>query len=240
MMSPTNGNDDEHDRHIKDGTSEMMSMEMESLHPGASAVGKSLHQKAPHPCQQLWMLIKLHIESYPKIFSTVGLIGLAFFMYLAVEWSKPPLQRHKATHDYSDIHLDYDFKASQIDHWCLFGGDTACKCEDFTEPVSREESKGWVAQHKANKESIQLDYDYDIAFLGDDVIEDLVGTRYHVLIPDGSRISDDFKKNFTYDAGASIDSVALGISGDSVCVLEPFWDLNVAVQTYSPFSLVWQ
>ena len=120
-MSPTNGHgDDDKGPRINDtNANEMLAMEMESLHPGSTTVRKQQTKQA-HVLSQLWILIKLHIESYPKIFSVVGLVGLALFMYIVVEWSKPPLARHKFTEDYSTVQADYDFKATQIDKWCLF------------------------------------------------------------------------------------------------------------------------
>lgn len=99
--------------------SNMVAMEMESLHPGSTTVRTNSKPPASF-LSNLWMLIRLHIESHPQIFSIVGLLGLAFFMYVAVEYSRPPLERHKVTGDYSVLKMNYDFKAAQIDHWCLF------------------------------------------------------------------------------------------------------------------------
>jgi hypothetical protein len=125
-----NGGSDHHQL----GTN-IVAMEMESLHPsggGQQSVRRQNRQSSSsssqqssgeyrmHPLTSLWMLIKLHLEYYPKISSIVGISLLAFLMYLAVEASKPPLARHKLTHDYTDIDAAYNWKAAQIDHWCLF------------------------------------------------------------------------------------------------------------------------
>lgn len=120
MMNPANGTDDDNRHVLEEKANEMLAMEMESLHPGSTTVRQRQPKPHYHFLSQLWLLVKLHIESYPKIFSTIGLIALAFFMYMAVEWSKPPLTRNKLSDDISSIHMDYDFKARHIDHWCLF------------------------------------------------------------------------------------------------------------------------
>jgi len=92
-----------------------MEMEMESLQP--MPVRSSMQR---HPIDQLWMLLKLHIEYYPKISTTIALtlIVLAFFAIMSS--FQHPLARHRLAHDYSTIDRHYNFKASQIDHWCLF------------------------------------------------------------------------------------------------------------------------
>ena len=266
-MTPTNGHADDKGPRVND-TNEMLSMEMESLHPGSTTVRKRQTQPSDHPLSQLWLLIKLHIESYPKIFSTVGLVALAFLMYMAVEWSKPSLSRHKVSMDYSDISLDYNFRAAQIDHWCLFvcfifsccamllarpnslfrtsfvvclfifdilvlsvflccvlrndlplnltqGGDNACSCEDFTEPIPRDEVPGWLDAHEANKKRWleESDPTFDVVFLGDDVIEELNGECLNAARPGGQQIAQDFQESFNSDGRKGL---ALGIAGDSV------------------------
>ncbi|KAL7557717.1 hypothetical protein ACA910_018511 [Epithemia clementina (nom. ined.)] len=196
----------------------MFAMEMESLHPGSTTVRARQQPKQQHQFfSQLWMLIKLRMESSPKIFSTIGLIALAFFMYIAVEWSKPPLARHEVKADYSNIQLDYDFKATQIDHWCLFGDDSACTCDDFSEPVPREEIKGWMEAHNANKKRYKAGGDYDIVFLGDDLIEELNGTWLNITAPAGVEIKENFIKTFggENEDKEQMEALALGIAGDS-------------------------
>lgn len=111
----------------------IVAMEMESLNTGHQSVRQSSRQQNQsyyssssgggfnvHPLTSLWMLIKMHLEYYPKISSILGITLLGFLMYLAVEASKPPLSRHKLAHDYTDIDKAYNWKAAQIDHWCLF------------------------------------------------------------------------------------------------------------------------
>ena len=96
------------------------------------------------------------------------------------------------------------------------GNDDACSCEDFSEPISREEIPGWMASHEANKARFKPGVEYDVVFLGDDVIEEMNGTWLNRPAPSGSTIADDFKKVFSSDLGGDLEGVALGIVGDSV------------------------
>lgn len=97
----------------------------------------------------------------------------------------------------------------------LQGGDDACHCEDFTEPESREEHPGWLAVHEANKKRIG-EKTYELVFLGDDLVENLNGLAYNEPIKQSKKIQTYFNETFVYEAGAAIDSIALGITGDSV------------------------
>lgn len=101
------------------------------------------------------------------------------------------------------------------------GDDDACSCEDFTEPVSREEVEGWLTVHEENKNRIVTnEYEiakYDIVFYGDDLVENLNGLSYNEPIKGGTQIAEYFKNQFTYDGPESnVNSLALGITGDSV------------------------
>jgi hypothetical protein len=63
------------------------------------------------------MLTKLYIESYPKI-----LYRCTCWVHHAVRRRvcEAPVTRNRVSHDYTAIDYNYNFKASQIDHWCLF------------------------------------------------------------------------------------------------------------------------
>ena len=91
-------------------------MEMEGLQP--MPVRSSTKQ---HPIDQLWMLIKLHLEYYPKIAASIGFILLGLFFYFFVNSLRTPVSRHTLHHgEYTKIDQHYNFKAAQIDHWCLW------------------------------------------------------------------------------------------------------------------------
>jgi hypothetical protein len=58
--------------------------------------------------------------------------------------------------------------------------------------------------------------DLDVVFFGDDMIEQLSGTRG--LGVDGAEgMEDYFEKTFTRNGGGKVNAIALGSSGDTVC-----------------------
>lgn len=232
----------------------VMSLEMEQLHPEPTTVR---YPQKLSLLDQIFLLFKLYMESYPRIASFVGFVVFTFCIYAAVVYSQPPLARNQLEHTYTafDEKIDRDFsgKVSQMDHWCLFvsrntattaidvthllmfigrlttsisnlslqGDDEACSCEDFTDPMPREEVTGWLEVHEKNKQRIVENEwhmaEYDMVFYGDDLIENLNGYAYNRPIAHSDTISNYFKEQFTFEnEESSINSIALGITGDSV------------------------
>ena len=64
--------------------------------------------------------------------------------------SKNAFQNAHVFHDYSNINSKYDLTLGSIDHWCLFGDDNNCQCEDPLVPMGKHSSRKWTAQHKEN------------------------------------------------------------------------------------------
>lgn len=95
----------------------VMSLEMEQLHPEPTAVR---YQQKLSLLDQIFLLARLYMESYPRISSAVTFLVFSFCIYAAVVYSKPPLTRNKLAHEYNDIDRDYNWKLTQMDHWCLF------------------------------------------------------------------------------------------------------------------------
>ena len=95
----------------------VMSLEMEQLHPEPTTVR---YPQKLSLVDQIFLLARLYIESYPRISSFLGFVVFTFCIYAAVIYSKPPMQRHKLEHDYKDIDRDFGLKLSKMDHWCLF------------------------------------------------------------------------------------------------------------------------
>jgi hypothetical protein len=172
---------------------------------------------------QLIIIIKLYVETYPRITSIVAacvIVALFFFTLISV---RQPVKRNKLYHDYSKIDMDYNFKASQIDQWCLYGGDDTCQCDDFTEPLDRYEKKDWMEAHKANVDMIDPTKHYDVIFYGDEVTEGWNGRWLgkSVIPPmDGAKIKEYFNETFTKAGGGDFEGLALGIMGDVVCLLQ--------------------
>jgi hypothetical protein len=111
-------------------------------------------------------------------------------------------------------------------------------CDDFSEPVSREEFKGFMVAHEANKRRIQPDVKYDVVFLGDETTEGWNGKLLGLPFPGGKKIQKFWDETFTSDGGGDIEGLALGIAGDSVrrfmfavksfCLLEALDSYNLS------------
>jgi len=203
------------------------------------------HRRNHHPVDQMWSIVKLYMELHPYKATVVVFVLVGFVLHLMVDRyhrSRYGMLRHSLHHDYSHIDTKYNFRASQLENWCLFGTDEDCACEDFVDPVDRAESKpGWTATHRANLELINEgstatfgDVYYDVIFLGDETTEIWngrllnlpVGKGNRRSIPDGHAISEWFNNTFGKskddDKGQrerenhQFNGLALGIAGDSV------------------------
>lgn len=89
-------------------------------------------------------------------------------------------------------------------------------------PRNDEHDGWWQVAHENNKKRV-VDTDgymakYDMVFYGDDLVENLSGLEYGKRRdPDGDAIDEYFRETFTYEGERSnLNSVALGITGDSV------------------------
>lgn len=188
-------------------------------------------------------LCKIYAELYPKVF--YGVSGfLLVSLVLCVTVFKPKFyQRNFMQYDYSGLRLDYNFKTAQIDHWCVFGNDDMCSCEDPTEFVPNVDTEGWMKAHERNKQFINdfsdqyYKNDLDVIFVGGDIVEEMAG--YNTMKSSTGRVVN-YKMNQMWNAtfgsqggggGSEITSLrgtgefgsmpssnfkglALGISGD--------------------------
>jgi hypothetical protein len=93
-----------------------LEVEMDALRPNEV---RPSHMRQ-HPLEGIWMLIKLYIESYPKIASVVAFSLIGCLMLFLATSVQAPVTRNRISHDYTEIDNNYNFRASQIDHWCLF------------------------------------------------------------------------------------------------------------------------
>jgi hypothetical protein len=180
------------------------------------------HLSDPLDCgrlRSLMALIKLYMVYYPGITSFLAaIVVVVSVLSIALSFRKP-ITRNQLYHDYSKIDMHYNFQAAKVDHWCLWGGDAACTCDDFTTPLSREEKKGWVQTHAGNTKRIDVSKDYDVVFIGDEVAEGWNGEwlgRPGFPTGDALKTKDFFTNTFTKDGGGEFEGLALGIMGDDV------------------------
>jgi hypothetical protein len=204
------------------GQSNMTPIEMEPMQVAASTPSERRRPVSliRYRMEQLWMIIKLYIEYHPRIASSIAALCVAVAFYFVLEsLVRRPVTRNRLYRDYSAIDMHYNFKASQIDHWCLWGGDDQCKCDDFTEPLSRDEKKDWLKTHRENVDSIDITKEYDVVFYGDEIVEGWNGLWLgKPLLPAvlGTKIHQYFTENFTKDGGGEFEGLALGLFGDVV------------------------
>ena len=184
-------------------------------------------------CGYLTTCCWLTFQSSPKcgwILTMMVVAGLAYGLVYCLD---PTVQVGVVTHDWTSVSSAYDLKAGDIDHWCLTGDDSSCRCEDPLQPADRGEYKSWAQAHKANKKLIAKYAttgdpitgtfggdlsrpSVDVAFLGESLIEEMDG-RWLGMTQGGhlESLAKMFNKRFQKSAGADLEAVPLGIAGDS-------------------------
>mmetsp|Transcript_17364 Transcript_17364/g.33155 ORF Transcript_17364/g.33155 Transcript_17364/m.33155 type:complete len:507 (-) Transcript_17364:275-1795(-) len=101
------------------------------------------------------------VQAFLIIYRTEVLLGFVLAVSVSIAFSsatshsrgrrrRDPFQSAHISHDYSDVKSKYDLTLGSIDHWCLHGDDSNCRCEDPLEPMSKRSSHKWEEQHKEN------------------------------------------------------------------------------------------
>jgi len=146
---------------------------------------------------------------------------LIFFVtctIISVKHEIDPTKVAKIKHDYSTVASQYELSMSKIDHWCIFGGDDGCTCNDPLEPISRAELPGWMRAHKLNKKMIQSAVaqrkTVDVAFIGDSITEEWNGRWAGRNMTRLAPIKQVFDEYFNKANQAQFEGMALGINGD--------------------------
>ena len=121
---------------------------------------------------------------------------------------------------YSDENHGWNFDLGSIREWCLGNKYNACNCDDPLTPLSGEEgsrSGWWMRAHEINKSIISnhTNDGLDVVFLGDSITERWIARRRGIFDPSLKKNLDSFQRIFTRDGGSDINSIALGISGDT-------------------------
>eukprot|EP00591_Stephanopyxis_turris_P009166 CAMPEP_0195508398 /NCGR_PEP_ID=MMETSP0794_2-20130614/1612_1 /TAXON_ID=515487 /ORGANISM="Stephanopyxis turris, Strain CCMP 815" /LENGTH=420 /DNA_ID=CAMNT_0040635343 /DNA_START=120 /DNA_END=1382 /DNA_ORIENTATION=- len=168
-------------------------------------------------------LISMLMDSHPAISYTVVALLLLFLVTSMVMHSASIRNERKMDprikHDYSDVQSVYDLKLGSIDHWCIYGGDDGCTCDDPLEGTSHAERRGWIKTHKKNLERIDQTFsdnrEIDVAFIGDSITEGWTGQSLGHNSTAFAGVPAIFEKFFSKDGGADYEGIALGISGDT-------------------------
>lgn len=173
--------------------------------------------------QGLVTYFKLWIQLYPRL---AAAIGFCLFLLILITWAPfrtrhaPDMTRNHVERDYAKLSTNYDLRKAQIHHWCLFGGNDNCYCEDPTQGASREETKGWSVTHTHNKHHIndnpvvQAGGSLDVVFYGAEVFQAWgEGKFLDRGFDEGAQIATYFNQTFR-SPEAEIQGMALGIYTD--------------------------
>lgn len=181
--------------------------------------------------------VKLAMQLYPKATmiagSVVGLLLLvATTRSLVHSHHKTVTRNHgeltpleTASGEISTERLDETFTklASEIHHWCLFGGNDNCdQCDnDPTAGMgqSKSESPVWTHTHKRNKQLLLKEWGtatpLDVLFLGDETFQAWgEGQFLDKSFDEGPTIVKSFEDTFQ-----GLRAASLGIYSDKVCTV---------------------
>ncbi|KAG7374654.1 GDSL-like lipase/acylhydrolase family protein [Nitzschia inconspicua] len=112
--------------------------------------------------------------------------------------------------------------------------DTRCTCPDPKSPLQNTTSPLWGSHHQ-NMVFIaeHAPKDLDVVFFGDDMIEQLSGTR--ALGVEGAEgMEEYFEKTFTRKGGGKLNAIALGSSGDTGPNLLWHWENGIKQANLKP------
>jgi len=112
--------------------------------------------------------------------------------------------------------------------------DERCSCPDPNKALGNETSKVWKSNHdRIVYQAKNAPDDLDIVFFGDDMIEQLSGTRgLGVHIEEGMEAY--FDRQFTRKHGGKLNAIALGSSGDTGPNLLWHWENGVSQAKLHP------
>lgn len=166
--------------------------------------------------------ISLLCAAYPTACAALLFISIGLVLFgLGEAIFNPRIKYGYVAHDYSNLKSIHDFRMANIDHWCLRGDSTSCRCEDPFQPVSRAEYNSWKVGFKTNRKIVQAleadpSSDIDIAFVGESIVEEMDG-RWMGVEREGElkHLKSIFDERFNKKKGGKLSGVALGIAGDA-------------------------
>lgn len=96
----------------------------------ASATGFSHHPERGSCLQYCTAYVSLICYYHPWVCSSIAAaVGLALMLALVNAVFNPVGTYGVMPHDHSNIRSKYDLNMTNIDHWCLGGGNENCPCE---------------------------------------------------------------------------------------------------------------
>eukprot|EP00554_Chaetoceros_debilis_P016552 CAMPEP_0194126534 /NCGR_PEP_ID=MMETSP0150-20130528/60041_1 /TAXON_ID=122233 /ORGANISM="Chaetoceros debilis, Strain MM31A-1" /LENGTH=405 /DNA_ID=CAMNT_0038820401 /DNA_START=48 /DNA_END=1265 /DNA_ORIENTATION=- len=161
---------------------------------------------------------------------SIILVGAVYRTYQYENWNwRAEYEKYEKKHsswdiDYTSIHSSLELQLSEINHWCLDGGDANChKCHDPTLPYARLDTEKWREAHVLNiNKSTNIPSDVDVIFMGDGNTEARSGTYMGSIGRANSHLSkvlagskENFNSFFQKKHGGIYNGLALGIDGDT-------------------------
>lgn len=170
-----------------------------------------------HRYSQIRALFLLYRRIFPRVtlFVGAGLVALGIKLLFFRHTGKTVYMLPHLVNHFGSIESYYDLKISEIDHWCLQGGDDGCTCQDPTDPVPNGAMPKWLNFHETNvKKAESAPENLDVVFLGDEFVQAWTGSLPRGTIEHHQQIEATFRKTFTRDGGGDIEGIALGIGGE--------------------------
>jgi hypothetical protein len=162
--------------------------------------------------------------SHPRLCSCMVMVVIvSAILLVSFSIMNPTYIVGEIKEDFSNIQSSFDLKQGQIDHWCLYGGDTSCRCEDPLVPTDRGEFQTWTKAHHSN--TLLLKPNVDVAFLGESLVEEMNGRWMGRTEGGGAQLETMrtmFQKTFSHES-TGVEGVALGIAGDTVRIYMIFF-----------------
>jgi len=179
-------------------------------------------------CEFVCAAFSLFVMNKPKkagLFVASGLLGFFILANLTLKNGYPKgFDLNSVIElDYSTVTSKYDMSLGAIDHWCLQGGDSNCRCEDPLLPIDKLQFKYWSRTFEMNKqcvdEYVMNDDIYfenmDVVFLGENIVEAWAGRSVGMNSTTLLSIKKLFSKRFNKEEGGKFNGLPLGIAGDS-------------------------
>ena len=211
---------------------------LEALYEGLQAeVFRDEKDHNAHPVVQRFHRLRrgILVHAHQSPYTTFLALTMTFLFLTTFSWApwnhrdavlSSQVRHAMIPHSYSPLEVDYNFKIAEMEtqHWCLFGNDQQCPCEDPTHGEHRGEFAAWVEPHERNVDLVATvskaikTNPIDVVFIGDEMVQSWTGKWFNQRCPSNVEILAHWNRTFGEwkPANERIRALRLGISGDRV------------------------